>query len=55
MKSIEVTQQMIDRLAEEAAEAGDTTMVRHCRNANTNVDSFRAVLAALSDAEAQKD
>ena len=53
--SIDVTQDMIDRLAEEAAEAGDTVMVRHCRNANVNVDSFRAVLEALRNAAAQQD
>lgn len=55
IKSIDVTQDMIDRLAEEAAEAGDTVMVRHCQNANVNVDSFRAVLKALRDAAAMSD
>jgi hypothetical protein len=54
LTSNEVTQEMIDALAAEAAEAGDTAMVRDCRNANTNVDSFRRVLEALRNAQAQQ-
>ena len=51
--SLDVTEEKIAALRTEAAEAGDLAMVRHCDLANTNVDSFRAVLEALRDAAAQ--
>jgi hypothetical protein len=53
IRSIDVTPDMVRKLREEAAEAGDLAMVKHCDLANTNVDSFRLVLEALRDAAAQ--
>jgi hypothetical protein len=54
ISSANVTQEMVDALRDEASEAGDTCLARHCRDANCNVDSFRVVLAALNDATASQ-
>ena len=46
---------MVAALRDEAASAGDTTLVRDCDNADHNVNAFRRVLKALRNARAMAD
>jgi hypothetical protein len=56
LTSIEVTNEKIEALAVEAAEAGDTTLVRACKRAlRGDTASFAIVLRALQDAAAMAD
>lgn len=57
IRSIDVTDEMIKTLREEALEHGDTTMARTCDRAlgGADVDAFKAVLTALNAAAALRD
>ncbi len=45
--SLDVTEEKIAQLRDKAAATDNVVLVKHCDLANTNVDSFRVVLAAL--------
>lgn len=55
LRSIDVTPAMVRALRDEAAAAGDTTLVRDCDNSDHNVNAFRRVLKALRNARAMAD
>jgi hypothetical protein len=56
MKSLDVTEHTIRALKTEAAENGDTTLVRTCNRAlRGDTEALRAVLRVLQEAEAQKE
>jgi hypothetical protein len=56
LKSLDVTDEVIQQLRTEAGENGDTTLVRTCSRAlNGDTEAFRTVLQVLHDAAAQDD